>query len=66
MALSFNIGLLVHHFGWNWNISATVKWIAREFGTDIYVSYRMYATDCGDPDFGSGFRPLASGFVVLN
>ncbi len=44
-----SVGRSVHHFGPDWNISRTIRWIAIKSGTEIHVAWKMNSNNFGDP-----------------
>ncbi len=40
-------------YGFDWNVSKAIGWIAMKFHTDIHIPLRMNWNNFGDPDFSS-------------
>lgn len=43
--MNSNVGLLIHHYGPDWSISANIEWMAMTFGKDIHEADIMHPTD---------------------
>lgn len=49
--MAVSVGLSVHHFDPDWNISITIGWDAIKFGTDVHGPQRMNPVNISDPQY---------------